>query len=105
MIEWAKFITNEIEKKFGKNQKILLTMDTYNTHFDDTALNILRDHNITCKFIPGGCTSILQPLDVCVNKPFKVEVRSLYLKWQLEEIEKKDKFDAPSRELFINWIL
>ena len=27
--------------------------------------------------IPGGCTSLLQPLDVCLNKPFKGEIHKL----------------------------
>ena len=29
--------------------------------------------------IPGGCTSVAQPLDVSVNKPFKGHIRSEWL--------------------------
>jgi hypothetical protein len=31
--------------------------------------------------IPGGLTSVLQPLDVSVNKPFKDNVSKLYMQW------------------------
>ena len=32
-------------------------------------------------FIPGGLTSVLQPLDVCLNKPFKDRVRKMWSEW------------------------
>ena len=37
-----------------------------------------EDHNTDIAVIPGGLTSIVQPLDVCLNKPFKDHLRS---KW------------------------
>ena len=35
----------------------------------------------TLAIIPGGLTSILQPLDVCLNKPFKDNVYKYWLEW------------------------
>ena len=34
--------------------------------------------------IPGGMTSLLQPLDVGVNKPFKDNLRQYWNKWMLD---------------------
>ena len=31
--------------------------------------------------IPGGLTSVLQPLDVCLNKPFKDHQRKMWVEW------------------------
>ena len=31
--------------------------------------------------IPGGCMKYLQPLDVCINKPFKQYFYELYDEW------------------------
>ena len=31
--------------------------------------------------IPGGLPSVLQPLDKCINKPFKAKPRMLYETW------------------------
>src|SRR6218665_2361404 len=31
--------------------------------------------------IPGGLTSVLQPLDVCLNKPFKDRLRKMWVEW------------------------
>ena len=36
-------------------------------------------------YIPKGCTSLVQPLDVSVNRPFKVAIRKQWMKWMDEE--------------------
>lgn len=46
-------------------------MDAAAFHKTDRILQLLRQHNMTTALIPGGCTGLLQPLDVCVNQPFK----------------------------------
>ena len=51
------------------------------------------------KFIPKGVTSILQPLDVSVNRPFKVHVKNRYIKCCYE----KNSIEKVSRGLLINW--
>lgn len=38
-------------------------------------LQKMRSHGIIPSLIPGGCTSLVQPLDVAINKPFKDLIR------------------------------
>ena len=33
--------------------------------------------------IPGGLTSVLQPLDVCLNKPFKDRLCKMWVEWMI----------------------
>ena len=49
----------------------LFVIDLMGSHKTPAVLEKLRTHNITPSLIPGGCTSLVQPLDVSINKPFK----------------------------------
>ncbi|RPA99329.1 hypothetical protein L873DRAFT_1767828 [Choiromyces venosus 120613-1] len=49
----------------------LLALDIAKFHSTKSVLATLRSHNIIPSLIPPGCTGLVQPLDVSVNKPFK----------------------------------
>lgn len=49
----------------------LLVMDLLKSHKTDDVKGWLRKHNITPSLVPAGCTGLVQPLDVSVNRPFK----------------------------------
>jgi hypothetical protein len=58
--------------------------------------------------IPGGLTSVLQPLDVSVNKPCKDSIKKLYTQWMAEGIQELmsiRKIRRPSTEMTCEWIL
>ncbi|GKT51843.1 pogo transposable element with ZNF domain [Colletotrichum spaethianum] len=52
-------------------QEYLLVMDVATFHKTPSILSRLRTNHITPSLIPPGTTSLLQPLDTAVNKPFK----------------------------------
>jgi hypothetical protein len=41
----------------------------------------LKAEGILFDYIPAGCTSFLQPLDVMINKPFKDKLREKFQGW------------------------
>lgn len=50
---------------------------------------------------------MLQPLDKCLNKPFKDNVRKQYLSWMITgpfEFTPAGKKKAPSRNLVLRWV-
>lgn len=81
MLQWAKTCFSKRGNSIMQ-QKSLLLMDSYGSHFKPEALNYL---NKTCKTtvlaIPPKTTSILQPLDVSVNHPFKDAMRAAWSEW------------------------
>lgn len=69
---FEEWITEELSPLLGDNRADnLLVMDVASFHKTPAILQKLRDLHVTTTLIPGGCTSLLQPLDTAVNKPFK----------------------------------
>ena len=56
----------------------LLVWDSFHDHLGDDTKRLLSEMKTDLAVIPGGLTSVLQPLDVSVNKPFKDNIRKLY---------------------------
>jgi len=55
-----------------------LIMDVHSAQKSDTIQTILEEEcNTEVTYVPGGCTSLVQPIDVVFNKPFKTVVDRL----------------------------
>lgn len=67
---------NRINKK-----RALLVMDSFEGHKTNVIKNIASNANTDLAIIPGGLTSVVQPLDVCLNKPFKDRLREKWNAW------------------------
>ena len=63
--------------------------------------------NIDVAIIPSGCTSKIQPLDVCLNKPFKSTLRNKWLEY-VESLVDNDpnssKLTTPTKQVCTEWI-
>lgn len=55
----------------------MVALDVAKFHKTDTILSTLRSHDIIPAMIPPGCTGLVQPLDVSINKPLKDILRNL----------------------------
>jgi len=62
------------------NQPSMLVLDAFKGHLTDSVKNQLRKMKTELVVIQGGMTSVLQPMDVSINKPFKDRLRQQYLK-------------------------
>ena len=60
----------------------LLVLDAFRCHKTQEVKTILKtEHKTDIAIIPGGMTSMLQPLDVSINKPMKVALRQKWNTW------------------------
>ena len=52
-------------------QPTLIALDMFGGHKTGEVLDTMHEHDITLSVIPGGCTGLMQPLDVSINQLFK----------------------------------
>ena len=89
--DWVKMVWSR--RDGGPSRKpILLVLDAFGCHKTNSRKE-LRDYNTVLVIIPGGMTSLLQPLDVCINKP---------LKTGLHQVGRTRKVDLPT---ICGWIV
>ena len=82
---------------------LFFAMDLMGSHKMPTILDLLSKSNITPSFIPAGCTSLVQPLDVSVNKPLKDGLRYLTNEriFELESMAEFEKWAPRDRRIMI----
>lgn len=88
------------------HKKGLLVVDSLKAQTTKVCLDILKNQGTLPTVIPGGLTSVIQPLDVCINKPFKKHYKQLYFEWLLthESLNRNGTPKAPERRQIINWV-
>lgn len=60
----------------------LLVLDSFQGHVTENVWEQLHIFETRMAVIPGGMTSMLQPLEISVNYPFKCRFCSAYTKWK-----------------------
>ena len=101
--EWIR----ECLPRTRNHEQSLLVWDSFRAHLTDDVKAALRQPQIDVAVIPGGLTPVLQPLDKCLNKPFKDSVRNKYLAWMLRgpfEYTPSGKKKPPTRTLVLRWV-
>ena len=90
-----------------KKEKSLLVWDMFRSHRVDSVIKSVRLSNTDVAVIPGGLTSVLQPLDVSLNKPFKDRLREKWNTWMLEgekSFTKGGAMRAPALPTLCTWV-
>lgn len=72
---------SEIWQRHHRQAESLLVWDSFRCHLDKNVNLKLQNTDTVTAVIPGGCTSVLQPLDVCLNKPFKDLIKQKWLEY------------------------
>ena len=81
--------------------------DSFEAHVTDTVKASFKRENTELAVILGGLTSLLQLLDVSLNKPFKDGVRKKWMQWMADGIHKftaSGQQRKPSEELICSWV-
>lgn len=86
--------------------RAMLVLDAFRCHLDQRIKDKLAACNTDLVVIPGGMTSQLQPLDVCLNKPVKDRIRALYTEWLVSgchEFTPSNRMKRATLQDFTGW--
>ena len=79
--DWLNSVWTKVGGLLRKRN--LLVWDSFRAHLSYNVKRVLKNSRTDVAVIPGGMTSLLQPLDVGVNKPFKDNLRQYWNEWML----------------------
>ena len=83
--EKMKGKSNQHAKSLGDGVTSFLSPYTDRLLSFNSVVNVIQDLGVQVEHIPGGCTSLCQPVDIGINKPFKVFLRKAWEKWMIDE--------------------
>jgi len=89
-------------------EKSMLVWDMFHAHLLDSIKCELKRNGTYHCVIPGGCTSVLQPLDVCLKKLFKVHMRQKWNEWMVngeKQLTKVGNLKRPELATVCQWIV
>jgi hypothetical protein len=99
-MDWIGKVNNLMKRQ---KRHILMFLDNATSHSHDCQLS-----NVTLKFFPANCTSVLQPLDHGIIRAFKARYRKHMLRSLLCKMESVDSVQALCKEInlldAIHWI-
>jgi hypothetical protein len=109
MVDWLNRII--LNYQYPKNEQLCLLLDSGSFHKLESVKKLLEENSIKLFILPPGTTSLIQPLDVCINKPFKDQMRLKYSEWFRDHGSKEENsgktgdLKAPRLELLQRWAL
>ena len=83
----------------------MLILDSYRCHLMESVVTKIQDLGVEVKHIPGGLTSLCQPVDVGINKPLKNRIRRKWEQYMIYIGIEQVKTQPPSRQMMAQWCI
>ncbi|XP_046693224.1 activating transcription factor 7-interacting protein 1 isoform X2 [Silurus meridionalis] len=108
MNEWLTQCYGKRLGGFSHRNKALLVLDSMRAHITDSVKEAIKRTNSLSAVIPHGTTKYLQPLDISVNRAFKVALRGQWEDWMTSEEKSFTETNRMQRATYgqiCQWIL
>jgi hypothetical protein len=82
-----KYIEFLLRLRMAENlskEPAMMVYDSFRGHLEESVKDKFKQHDFHLAVIPAGLTSICQPLDVSINKPFKDNMRKEWHIWMCQ---------------------
>jgi hypothetical protein len=104
MVAWVDKVLVPYVATAPDNVVSLLILDSYQCHMMASVVQMIQELGVGVKHIPGGCTSLCQPVDVGFHKPFKDRVRQTWQSWMIAEGVVHSTPSLPTRLDVATWV-
>jgi len=104
MLAWVDQVLRPYVQTAPEDIVPILILDSYRCHMMASVVQKIQELGVEVKHIPGGCTSLCQPIDVGFNKPFKDRLRRLWTSWMISEGIIHGTTSPPTRLDVATWV-
>ena len=104
ILDWIDCILVPFLQQKNPQTEVVFMWDNYKGHVAAETKAKLAELGIHPYIIPGECTSLVQPLDVGVNRPFKAILKSKWWDWVISQEITTSVFKDPSRKNVAEWV-
>lgn len=107
MLYWVNYVLGPYVQRAPPDVRPVLLMDRFSVHLMDEVVDLIYAMGVEIIYVPGGCTSLAQPLDVGINKPFKDRIRGKWENWVCDEqaIHGMNHHPKADRQMVSQWII
>ena len=101
MLDWIDKVYKPYIFKDPLLGSSLLIIDKASSHICDEVIESCTENYMNISILPAGTTSVLQPLDISINKIFKTFIKEKYIKYC---IDNNVLFSKVQKDDIINWV-
>ena len=106
MLSWVNTVLAPYLTTAPVGIRPMLVLDSYRCHMMASVVTSIRNLGCDVHHIPGGCTSLCQPLDIAINKPLKDGLRMHFQAWlrnKLAMLNNGVQLCNPTRHDVVRW--
>lgn len=103
MLRWVDEVLAPDVKNAPEGIVPILFLDSYRCHMMKSVVNKIEKLGVEVEHIPGGCTGLVQPVDVGINKPLKNRIKELWDEW-MDTVDLDGDVVPPSRRDICEWV-
>ncbi|GBC13172.1 uncharacterized protein OCT59_010686 [Rhizophagus irregularis] len=81
MNQYIDYLSDKINKRTGAEAPKLIVYDSFQKHLEKLVKEKFCNYGFDLAIILGGLINLCQPLNVVINKPFKVNLRKEWHLW------------------------
>jgi hypothetical protein len=104
MIAWVNKVLAPYVATAPDHVVPILILDMYRCHMMSSVVHMIQELGVEVQHIPGGCTSLCQPVDVGFNKPFKDRMQWQWMNWMTNEGVIHGTTSPPARLDVPKWV-
>ena len=105
MMDWIDDILVPRIQQRAAGSPVVLILDKFSCHHTDAVKNQMEELGVILKAIPAYCTWLVQPINVCIVKPFKDTVEDEQWDWMHRRALDYDTMEAPKRANIEEWVV
>jgi hypothetical protein len=104
MLDWVENVLAPYVATTPAGVIPIVFLDSFKVHLLESVAYAIKSLSVEIKFIPAKCTSLVQPIDVGFNKPYKSNMSKIYIDFMMDQ-DSSQPLRGATRLKVSQWII